>query len=222
MPSHTARRTAFSTARFEAGPSPACQPRTPVRAHSRIPARILRGQAADLVQLLEIFGTELQLDRGQIIFELAGLLGTDNDACDSGLAEQPGQGDLRHSRVTALGDSLKDVHNGVALLQSHRRKTEFAAYAPDRTRRSRGNLPVREAARERTPHQQPDFLQIEQRGNDFAVQRSAQQVSELSCLQSSRTSPDAPARKSRGPSPVARPRNSSSRYIGPCHGGPDR
>ena len=74
--------------------------------YAKHPARIFRRQFADLVQLLHVVGVELQIGRAQIVFQLADLLGPDDDAGNERFVQLPRQRDLR-DRGSATRRTLK-------------------------------------------------------------------------------------------------------------------
>src|SRR5271168_3231179 len=75
------------------------------------PAGVFGWQGADLVELLEFVGGELEVDRGEVVFELVEAFGSDDDGGDDGLCQQPRERDAGGAAVVGFGDGGHDVED---------------------------------------------------------------------------------------------------------------
>src|SRR5580700_2789769 len=103
-----------------------------------------------------------------MVFQLADLLGSDDDAGDKRFVQLPSEGDLRNRGVSTLSHFMHHVDNVIGALEVNRREGELAASCISIWRIRARDLPGQQTTSQRAPGQQADFLIFEQR-SDFAL-----------------------------------------------------
>src|SRR5882757_4667269 len=63
------------------------------------PAGVLRWEGADFVELFKFVWCELEVDGGDVVFELVEAFGSDDDGGDDGFGQEPGERDAGGAAV---------------------------------------------------------------------------------------------------------------------------
>jgi hypothetical protein len=136
------------------------------------PAGVFGWEGADFVELLEFVGRELEVDGGDVVFELVETFGSDDDGGDEGLCEDIGEGNARGAAVVGFGDGGHDVEDAPGALLVDDGEVELGAAGVDRLLVFAGELAGEETTGERAPDEEAGFFRFEER-DDVALEIAA-------------------------------------------------
>jgi hypothetical protein len=136
------------------------------------PAGVLVRKRADLVELLELVGGELEVAGGDVLVQLVETLGADDHRGDERLRQDPGERDRGGGDVVRLGDGADDVEHAPGTLLVDDGEVEGGAAGVFGLLVLAGELAGEQAAGEGAPDEQADLLVLED-GDDLALEVAA-------------------------------------------------
>src|SRR6267154_3981983 len=136
------------------------------------PPWILRGKSADLVQLPKLVPGEFEFDRREIVLKLVEAFRANDDRGYHGLCQEPCERETCRTTFMRFRDRSHHVEDIPGPLFVHDGKVIFGAARICGLLVGPAELAGKQAASQRTPHEQADLFGFEH-GNDFPFEIAA-------------------------------------------------